>query len=124
MSFVMWYLLGKLHVFNERGRGESWRLMVAVSPMFVALGIAVSRTCDYHHHWQDVAFGSLIGTCLSYICYRQYYPAPGAKVPHRSFAEAAARKITEVAKSSPSASPGSEQEGKSFLEDEKETKWI
>lgn len=116
--------MGKLHVFNERGRGESWRLIVSIVPMLVALGIAISRTCDYHHHWQDVLFGSVLGTCISYICYRQYYPSLGAKVPHRSFAELNARKIGDGVKSSPSTSPASEQEAKSFLEDERETKWI
>uniref|UniRef100_A0A2M4BRP5 Putative lipid phosphate phosphatase n=1 Tax=Anopheles marajoara TaxID=58244 RepID=A0A2M4BRP5_9DIPT len=75
LGFLTWYLIGKLHLMNERGRGRSVRVIAAGLPSFVALLIAISRTCDYHHHWQDVTVGSLIGVALSYVCYRQYYPA-------------------------------------------------
>ena len=52
MGFVALFLAGKLGVFNSRGRGQSWRLLTVLTPLMFSLMIAISRTCDYHHHWQ------------------------------------------------------------------------
>ncbi|KNE60609.1 hypothetical protein AMAG_05988 [Allomyces macrogynus ATCC 38327] len=32
--------------------------------------VAISRTTDYRHHWQDVTVGSLLGILVSYLWYR------------------------------------------------------
>ncbi|XP_017965717.1 phospholipid phosphatase 5 isoform X2 [Drosophila navojoa] len=74
-GFVTYYVGAKLHAFDARGRGQTWRMCIAVIPLIVASLVAVSRTCDYHHHWQDVTVGSLIGLFSGYISYRQYYPS-------------------------------------------------
>ncbi|XP_017849760.1 phospholipid phosphatase 5 isoform X2 [Drosophila busckii] len=74
-GFVAYYVGAKLHAFDPRGRGNTWRLYLAVVPLFVAALVAVSRTCDYHHHWQDVTVGALIGLFSGYYSYRQYYPS-------------------------------------------------
>lgn len=52
MMFCTLYICGKLQVFNQRGRGKSWRLLLGLLPLFGALVVSLSRTCDYHHHWQ------------------------------------------------------------------------
>lgn len=65
----------KLHAFDARGRGQTWRLAVSVLPLILAALVAVSRTCDYHHHWQDITVGGIIGLLSGYYSYRQYYPS-------------------------------------------------
>ncbi|XP_037945247.1 phospholipid phosphatase 5 isoform X2 [Teleopsis dalmanni] len=74
-AFITFYVGAKLHAFDSRGRGQTWRLCCVLTPLILAGLIAISRTCDYHHHWQDIVVGGFIGFFTSYWAYRQYYPS-------------------------------------------------
>jgi len=84
-GFVALYSAGKLHTFGLAGKGQSWKLCIFLFTMGTALAIALSRTCDYHHHWQDVAVGSAIGFSITYLCYRHYYPSLDSQFCHRPY---------------------------------------
>eukprot|EP00095_Tigriopus_kingsejongensis_P006164 maker-scaffold40_size501252-snap-gene-2.15 protein:Tk06164 transcript:maker-scaffold40_size501252-snap-gene-2.15-mRNA-1 annotation:"phosphatidate phosphatase ppapdc1a-like" len=75
-GFVFFYLSGKCRTFvsDPSHFFQSFRFLSSILCLLCPLAIAISRTCDYHHHWQDVTVGSILGLTLAWACHRVYYP--------------------------------------------------
>ncbi|GJJ06379.1 hypothetical protein Clacol_000570 [Clathrus columnatus] len=69
------------------GKAKAW--LVVLAPLTATI-IAVTRTMDYRHHWEDVLVGSLLGLTISYFSYLQFFPAlahPESFMPLSRFRE-------------------------------------
>ncbi|CAG8548968.1 31462_t:CDS:2, partial [Racocetra persica] len=71
LGFLTFYLAGKLRVFDNKG--HAYKSFIVLIPLGLAAYIAVTRTEDYRHHWQDVVTGGLIGI-----------PLPIRLIPHHT----------------------------------------
>ncbi|KLO13504.1 PAP2-domain-containing protein [Schizopora paradoxa] len=84
LGFLAFYVAGKMHLFDHRGHtAKAW---ISLAPLAGAALVAVSRTMDYRHHWQDVLTGSALGLATAYFAYRQYYPPLDHELSERPFA--------------------------------------
>ncbi|KIM62072.1 hypothetical protein SCLCIDRAFT_15917 [Scleroderma citrinum Foug A] len=83
LAFLSCYLAGKMHLFDKRG--HTHKAWISVAPLAGATLVAISRTMDSRHHWQDVVAGSLLGTVVAYFSYRQYYPSLTSPMSHRPY---------------------------------------
>ncbi|KAF8275089.1 phosphatidic acid phosphatase type 2/haloperoxidase [Lactarius quietus] len=80
LAFLSLYVAGKLHLFDSRGHMlKAW---LSVIPLFGAALVAISRTMDYRHHWEDVVAGSFLGILTAYFSYRLYYPYLSSELAH------------------------------------------
>ncbi|CAD2222253.1 phosphatidic acid phosphatase [Angomonas deanei] len=52
------YLLGLFRVLKG---GRFWLATIAMLPLILPITVAVSRTLDYHHNFDDIVTGSMIG---------------------------------------------------------------
>ncbi|KAK3804287.1 hypothetical protein RRG08_040794 [Elysia crispata] len=83
MFYISLYIARSLKIFTQRhSRYPSIRLCVTIAPVVFAVLVAASRTADYHHHWQDVLVGSLIGVAFAYMCFRQSFDGSLHKSSH------------------------------------------
>ncbi|EJD02401.1 PAP2-domain-containing protein [Fomitiporia mediterranea MF3/22] len=92
LGFLSFYLAGKLHLFDENG--HTTKAWISLTPLSGAALVAISRTMDYRHHWQDVLVGSILGLVMSFFAYRQYYPPLGSPRAHKPFSPRIKRERT------------------------------
>jgi len=83
LGFLSWYLAGKMHLFDRNG--HTFKSFIFITPLTGAMLVAISRTMDYRHHWQDVVVGSIVGLLLSFFSYHQYYPSLTSPNSHLPF---------------------------------------
>lgn len=104
LGHLAFYTAGKLHLFDMKGhtvcihvlcetsvlithfqssiQTKAW---ISLTPLAGAALVAISRTMDYRHHWQDVLVGSLLGISMAFFAYRQYYPPLSSPRSHHPF---------------------------------------
>ncbi|KAE9411533.1 PAP2-domain-containing protein [Gymnopus androsaceus JB14] len=83
LGFLAFYLAGKLHLFDHKA--HIIKVWLFLTPFSAAALVAISRTMDYRHHWQDVLVGSILGTVMAYLSYRQYYPSLASEFCHEPY---------------------------------------
>ncbi|CDH50022.1 pap2-domain-containing protein [Lichtheimia corymbifera JMRC:FSU:9682] len=83
LAYLAFYIAGKMQMFDERG--HTYKGFIFAFPIIGALLVAISRTSDYRHHWQDVFVGSLLGFGCAFFAYRQYYPALAHATCHHPY---------------------------------------
>jgi len=84
-GFMAFYVWGKTLAYARKGQLSSWRFIAGWPLMCAALAVAISRTQDYRHHWEDVTVGSILGLVSAYLCYRLYYPKLRSCNSHLSY---------------------------------------
>ncbi|KAI7859447.1 phosphatidic acid phosphatase type 2/haloperoxidase [Circinella umbellata] len=73
LVYLAMFIAGKMQMFDQRG--HTYKGFIFAFPFIGALLVAISRTQDYRHHWQDVFIGALLGSASAWFSYRQYYPS-------------------------------------------------
>ncbi|EEB12351.1 Lipid phosphate phosphatase, putative [Pediculus humanus corporis] len=96
LGFLSLYLAGKMHLFAPSGKGSTWKLLLFLCPLFSASLVAISRLCDYHHHWQDVLCGSILGFTICWLCYHNYYPSLQDEHCHLPWVQINKKQIKEL----------------------------
>eukprot|EP00455_Lapot_gusevi_P050653 TRINITY_DN738_c0_g1_i3.p2 TRINITY_DN738_c0_g1~~TRINITY_DN738_c0_g1_i3.p2 ORF type:complete len:109 (-),score=28.83 TRINITY_DN738_c0_g1_i3:68-394(-) len=90
LAFLSFYLLGKMGLYEDPSRirpNRMWKYVLGFLPITAALWVAVSRTREYWHNFDDVMMGGLIGLFIAYFCYRLRFPAlfrPAPPVPNQN----------------------------------------
>eukprot|EP00128_Syssomonas_multiformis_P004267 Colp12_sorted_trinity150504_noHs@8718 len=74
LGYFSLFLCGQLRLMSER-KGQVWKLLTILLPLFVAVYVAASRVRDYWHHPTDVLAGAVIGTFFCCVTYFYYHPS-------------------------------------------------
>ncbi|PVU98372.1 hypothetical protein BB559_001626 [Furculomyces boomerangus] len=81
--FLSLYLSSQLRIHDRKG--YVYKLVLILMPIIFSVMVAVTRTTDYRHHWEDVIFGGFLGLFVAYFVYYMYFPGlshPECDAPH------------------------------------------
>lgn len=82
MTTLFLYLCGKLKLYSEQTKFQFPKLVLAYIPILGACFIGVSRTRDFHHNFDDVLAGAVLGIFASLSTYFLYFPSLSSKDSH------------------------------------------
>ncbi|CAJ1022074.1 putative PAP2 superfamily [Leishmania utingensis] len=66
---LCFYVLHSLHAFRRSGV-SLWRILIGLTPLILPITVAVSRTRDNRHNFDDILAGSLIGIFTALVAVR------------------------------------------------------
>lgn len=83
LSYASAYAAARLGVFSRRRARDpksasAWRAAAAWAPLALAAAVSISRTQDYWHHLEDVAWGGIIGISCAGVAWAQKRPVSEA----------------------------------------------
>jgi len=81
MVFLSLYVAGKLMIYRSHTGSLVAKGIIVVTPIALAMFIAISRVVDYHHDFSDIIAGSLIGAGIGLMAYFMWYPSLFSKRP-------------------------------------------
>lgn len=73
LLYLSLYLAGQLRIVSSSPPRSLPNFLLALCPCLLGLFIALSRYCDYWHHYQDIVWGSVIGAVIATISYHYYH---------------------------------------------------
>ncbi|XP_044764372.1 phospholipid phosphatase 5 [Coccinella septempunctata] len=77
MVFMSLFSARRLEIWTTQ-RMRGLKLIFCTLPLLLATTIAISRTCDYHHHYQDIIVGSVMGSVIAYVTFQLYLKRGGS----------------------------------------------
>ncbi|KAK9885213.1 hypothetical protein WA026_010717 [Henosepilachna vigintioctopunctata] len=72
MAFLSLFFARRLSIWTTK-HFQGIKITACIAPIVFATCIAISRTCDYHHHYQDVIVGSLMGASIAYGVFKIHF---------------------------------------------------